>query len=456
MSTGAKDIHRLRDWDDDDYSEGFSEYLSEQGDSVGDVYDTLICRTCNEGQVRRVWHAGFDRFIQVVLPFDKYRCKSCGATRWHFNHFRGFTASTFVLYAVSMALVLFFGTTTLGILLDRQNLADSGLQASTIDGSGSGSSLVVASVKGGDSVTVSNRHDNNGSSTSAGLTLQDSGSGNSTLTPVSADTVASPTSRFDEIVDNPLSNTLFEPIEEIEPAAVDDEAGAGVVLLPAAFRITFVPDEAALLETADSGLDASQDLSSVQKKVAGAPEELELSIIDAPENSIELELDDAQEVTVDQATNALDVVTAEIDMENTVPIPITNSSSEVPTTVEANLTPTILADENSTNGNTWLFAMPETNYTAQLGSFNSLSAAEGFVAENELVVSKTHILETVSNDKTWFYVLYDSFALQGDAEVAVHRLGITEPWIRKISVLQDKRCDSWETTNESAFNANCR
>ena len=41
--------------------------------------------------------------------------------------------------AVSMALVLFFGTTTLGILLDRQNLADSGLQASTIDGSGSGS-----------------------------------------------------------------------------------------------------------------------------------------------------------------------------------------------------------------------------------------------------------------------------------------------------------------------------
>ena len=52
--------------------------------------------------------------------------------------------------------------------------------------------LVVASVKGGDSVTVSNRHDNNGSSTSAGLTLQDSGSGNSTLTPVSADTVASP------------------------------------------------------------------------------------------------------------------------------------------------------------------------------------------------------------------------------------------------------------------------
>ena len=37
MSTGAKDIHRLRDWDDDDYSEGFSEYLSEQGDSVGDV-----------------------------------------------------------------------------------------------------------------------------------------------------------------------------------------------------------------------------------------------------------------------------------------------------------------------------------------------------------------------------------------------------------------------------------
>lgn len=29
MSTGAKDIHRLRDWDDDDYSEGFSEYLSE-------------------------------------------------------------------------------------------------------------------------------------------------------------------------------------------------------------------------------------------------------------------------------------------------------------------------------------------------------------------------------------------------------------------------------------------
>ena len=104
---------------------------------------------------------------------------------------------------------------------------------------------------------------------------------------------------------------------------------------------------------------------------------MELSIIDAPENSIELELDDAQEVTVDQATNALDVVTAEIDMENTVPIPITNSSSEVPTTVEANLTPTILADENSTNGNTWLFAMPETNYTAQLGSFNSLSAAEG-------------------------------------------------------------------------------
>ena len=39
------------------------------------------------------------------------------------------------------------------------------------------------------------------------------------------------------------------------------------------------------------------------------------------------------------------------------------------------------------------------------------------MAENELVVSKTHILETVSNDKTWFYVLYDSFALQGDAEV---------------------------------------
>jgi septal ring-binding cell division protein DamX len=473
MSTGAKDIHRLRDWDDEDYSEGFSEYLSEQDDSVGDVYDTLICRTCNKVQVRTVWHAGFDRFIQVVLPFDKYRCKSCRATRWHFNHFRGFTASTFVLYAVSLALVLFFGTTTLGILLDRQNLAGSGLQASTINGfgNGSGSGSVIGSIKASDTVTANNRQEveTNRASTSSGLTLQDSGSGNSTVTPVAGDSAGSSVSRFDEIVDNPLSNTLFEPVEESQQSVGDQEAVAGVVLLPAAFRITFVPDATIPAETADQNLDSSQDLPPVQN-VTGDQEELTASTANIQATPMDNELANVAEianviegVAVDQPAQTIGVAAAIVDLADTelqaadaTPMETANSITEENTSVVAGLESTISVEDNPGDGNTWLFGRPETDYTAQLGSFNSLAAAEVFVAENELAASKAHILETVSNDKTWFYVLYDSFALQGDAEVAVRRLGLTEPWIRKISVLQDKRCASWETTNESAFSINCR
>lgn len=63
MHIGNKGIHRQRDWGDDDYLEGLSEYLSEPGDAVVDVYDTLICHTCHEGQLCKVWLAGLDRLI---------------------------------------------------------------------------------------------------------------------------------------------------------------------------------------------------------------------------------------------------------------------------------------------------------------------------------------------------------------------------------------------------------
>jgi hypothetical protein len=451
MRIGNKDVHRQRAWGDDDYLEGLSECLSEPGDAVGEVCDTLICHICHEGQVCTVRHAGLDRLIQVVLLFDKYRCTSCGTTRWHFNHFRGFTASTFVLYAVSWALILFFGTTTLGILLDRQSDTRSAPQFSTADDA----EPTVSGVQYGNTVAVSNSEVVQGTAglviaraAAGGTTAEELISGINNLTTVFADPTDTSASRFDEIVDNPLSNTLFEPMDEVREAEDNGQREAGVILLPAAFRITFVPDRATPVELADQGSD--QDMG-MNLALLSDHIELDVGAEVIQETPVDIALGDIQIIAV--ANNAvLDQYINTAASSSDVGV-VESASSAMGSNISANKGLELII---SGDGNAWLFGQPTASFTAQLGSFNSLVTANNFVSRNDLAISKAHVLETVSNDKTWFYVLYDSFELQGDAEVAVHGLGLSEPWIRKFGGLQAKRCATWQNNDENAFNTHCR
>ncbi|MDG2087743.1 MAG: hypothetical protein P8J68_03285 [Arenicellaceae bacterium] len=457
MRIGNKGVHRQRAWGDDDYLEGLSECLSEPGNAVGDVYDTLICHTCQEGQVCKVWHAGLERLIQVVLLFDKYRCTSCGITRWNFNHFRGFTASTFVLYAVSWTLILFFGITTLGILLDRQSDTRSAPQFSTADDA----EPTASGVQYGNTVAVSNSEVVQGT---AGLVIARAAAGGTTaeelipginnLTTVFADPTDKSASRFDQIVDNPLSNTLFEPMDEAREAVDNGQREAGVILLPAAFRITFVPDRATPVELADQGSDHDLGINSAllsDQNLIADHIELDVGAEVIQETPVDIAIGDIQIIAV--ANNAV--------LDQYINTAASSSDAGVVESAPSAMGSDISANKGlelaiSGDGNTWLFGQPTAGFTAQLGSFNSLVAANNFVSGNDLAISKAHVLETVSNDKTWFYVLYDSFELQGDAEVAVHGLGLSEPWIRKFGGLQAKRCATWQNNDENAFNTHCR
>jgi hypothetical protein len=461
MRIGNKGNHRRRAWDDD-YLEGLSKYLSEPADAVGDVDDTLICHTCHERQVCTVLHTGLDRLIQVALLFDKYRCTSCGTTRWHFNYFRGFTASTFVLYAVSLALILFFGTITLGILLDRQSDTRSAPQFSTADDT----EPTAIGVQYGNTFVVSNSEVVQGTAgliiarvAAGGATAEESISGINNLTTVSADPSETSVSRFDAIVDNPLSNKLFEPMDKVREAADNGETEAGVILLPAAFRITFVSDRATPVELADQGSDQDLGMNSAllsDQNLIADHIELDIGTEVIQKTPVDIAIGDIQTIAI--TNNAV------LDQPINIAAPssdagvVESASSAMGSDISGNkgLELAISGDERVIDGNAWLFGQPTAGFTAQLGSFNSLVAANKFISRNDLAISKAHILETVSNDKTWFYVLYDSFELQGDAEVAVHGLGLSEPWIRKFGGLQAKRCATWQTNDENAFNTHCR
>lgn len=87
----------------------------------------------------------------------------------------------------------------------------------------------------------------------------------------------------------------------------------------------------------------------------------------------------------------------------------------------------------------WLQAQPNDNYVLQLYASYQRVSAEQFVHEHDLA-AKTRILSAVRDNKTWYIVIYGSYADHGRAHNAISELPAAvrrlSPWVRKVSDLK--------------------
>ena len=96
--------------------------------------------------------------------------------------------------------------------------------------------------------------------------------------------------------------------------------------------------------------------------------------------------------------------------------------------------------------NNWLFSQPETNYTLQLASFSETEPMVRYVSSLPFKQSdQFHLFHTKSSNGTeWVYATYGSFADRDLAKAETERLGQSRAWIRKLGILQEKRCLGWK------------
>ena len=424
----AKNEPRKATWNEDE----FSELMSDQEDELLDIYESSVCQVCDEGEMRPIWHTGFDRFIQLLLPLDKVRCRSCRSCRWQFNYFKGFSASTFVLYAATLAVVLFFGSTVMGIWLDRQA---GGAKFQTAQAAPEKESVQEVQQR-----------------------IQEA-----------ADTPDGPP-RFKEITQTPLSKTLFEPVET---AATSPGPGSVVALLPPMLKLRYVPADELLVALEQAG-DTEVVAAEPSSEKDFAPEvepNSDVPVLQSEDLLAEI-ADDPLEglggaVTADAAVAVKESNTVDTEQTEThiAAVDTGTSTSGLVASVEEAAVPDLASASEpvekvpvaaGSTGDVWLFGMSDSAYTAQLGSFGSQEEAEGFLARNQLAGNtRAHVLRTVSNDKVWFYVLYGSFPGQADAEEAASSMAFSNPWIRKISSLRAKRCTAWKTLDTELHDTYC-
>ena len=96
--------------------------------------------------------------------------------------------------------------------------------------------------------------------------------------------------------------------------------------------------------------------------------------------------------------------------------------------------------------NNWLFSQPETNYTLQLASFSETEPMMRYISSLPFKQSNQfHLFHTKSNNDTeWVYATYGSFPDRDLAKAETERLGQSRAWIRKLGILQEKRCLGWK------------
>jgi DamX protein len=100
--------------------------------------------------------------------------------------------------------------------------------------------------------------------------------------------------------------------------------------------------------------------------------------------------------------------------------------------------------EKPAAANPWLQRQPAGNYVVQLYATYQRSSASQFIAENGLG-SKANIVATLRDNKTWYVVVYGSYADRARARAAINALPDPvqrlNPWVRKVADLKALQAD---------------
>ncbi|NND82372.1 MAG: hypothetical protein HKN50_08085 [Gammaproteobacteria bacterium] len=104
-----------------------------------------------------------------------------------------------------------------------------------------------------------------------------------------------------------------------------------------------------------------------------------------------------------------------------------------------------LAGPRPINDNEWLYSQPSDSFTLQLASFDDPSKIKEFVSRARFADNpELHQFTSRSNDITWTYFLYGSYADRASAESAKLRIGQRRAWVRSFELLQQNRCVAWK------------
>ena len=115
-------------------------------------------------------------------------------------------------------------------------------------------------------------------------------------------------------------------------------------------------------------------------------------------------------------------------------------------TIERNPNNLSLGTGQSVDDNEWLFAQNQDHYTLQLASFSDFGSVNRFL--NTLPFKDSNQLRLYNsrsnNDVQWTYITYGAYTDKERARNESERLGQGRAWIRRLGILQDKRCLAWK------------
>lgn len=136
---------------------------------------------------------------------------------------------------------------------------------------------------------------------------------------------------------------------------------------------------------------------------------------------------------------------------------VTQTSEKTePTTTDSDLKNDSLVTPETLNGtlgtgqsiddNQWLFSQNQDHYTLQLASFNDITSVNQFLNSLSFKDSDNlRLYNSISGDEVrWTYITYGTYLNKDRAKKESQRLGQRRAWIRRLGILQEKRCLAWK------------